>query len=171
MHDFSQYELGQSTEGAIDISSRQENADAALELIKQCKQKLAIISHELDPFVYDRLEVVEALKQMVLGNRFAEVRILVFEPELIVRRGHKLIDLSGKLSSFVHFRKPSPEYKAFNEAVLIADDVGYLFRENRERYRGKVNFNSRRESKALLDVYESMWNSAKPDPNLRRVHI
>lgn len=171
MIDFSEHRLGESTEGQIDVSSRDENAQAALELISQSRQKIAIISRELDPFIYDQLELVEAMKKMVLANRFAEVRILVFEPALIVQRGHKLVDLAGKLSSFIHFRKPSPEYKSFNEAVLIADEVGYLYRENRERYKGKVNFNSRRESKHLMDVFEPMWESAKPDPNLRRVLI
>ena len=68
-------------------------------------------------------------------------------------------------------RKPAPEYKKFNEAVLIADEIGYLFRENVERYKGKVNFNSRRESKYLLEVFDDMWEKAKPDPNLRRMHI
>lgn len=171
MKDFSQYELGQSNDGAIEIGTRDENADAALELIKQATQKIAIISRELDPFVFDQLELVEAMKNVVLNNRHAEVRIIVFEPELISRRGHKLLDISGKLSSFIHFRKAANEYKSFNESVVIADEIGYLFRENYERYRGKVNFNSRRESKSLLDVFNNMWETAKPDPNLRRVLI
>lgn len=171
MKDFSEYELGQSNDGPLEISTRDENAAAALELVKQTTQKIAIISRELDPFVFDQLEFVEAIKNIVLNNRHAEVRIIVFEPELITRRGHKLLDISGKLSSYIHFRKAANEYKSFNESVLIADDIGYLFRENYERYRGKVNFNSRRESKTLLDVFDNMWESAKPDPNLRRVLI
>ncbi len=171
MLDFSEYELGRSTEGAIQIKTREENAAACLEMVKQCQQKLAIISHDLDPFVYDQFELVEALRKLVTNNRYVEVRILVFEPEKIVRRGHKLIDLAGKISSFIEMRKPSVEYKKFNEAVLIADEVGYVFRENIERYKGKLNFNNRRESKYLLDVFNDMWDKAKPDPNLRRMHI
>ena len=49
--DFSQYRLGESTEDTIKISSREENALAAVELVKQANKKLAIISHELDPKV------------------------------------------------------------------------------------------------------------------------
>ena len=171
MLDLSGFELGRSTEGAFQINTREESAEVALELVKQCKQKLAIISHDLDPFVYDQIELVEAMRKLVTNNRYVDVRILVFEPEMIVRKGHKLIDLAGKVSSFIQIRKPSIEYKTFNEAVLIADEVGYLFRENTERYKGKVNFNSPRESKYLLDVFNNMWEKAKPDPNLRRMHI
>ncbi len=171
MIDFSDYDLGQSTDGAINISTRQENADAALELVSQTRQKISIISTELDPFVYDQPEFVEALRKVVIGNRYAEVRVIVFEAALISRRGHKILDLAGKLSSFIELRKASNEYRSFNEAVMIVDEVGYLFRENRERYKGKVNFNSRRESKALLEVFNAMWETATPDPNLRRVLI
>ena len=111
------------------------------------------------------------MRKLAIRNRHVEIRILVFEPELVVRRGHKLLDLAGKVSSFIQMRKPSKDYDKFNEAVLIADEVGYLFRENAERYKAKLNFNSRRESKYLLEVFDSMWETAKPDPNLRRMLI
>lgn len=171
MHNFADYKLGESSGEALSIETRQENADAALELVKQAKLKLAIISKELDPFAYDQLDFLEALRKLALNGRHVEIRILVFEPELVIRRGHKLLDLAGKISSYIEILKPSEEYKKFNEAVLIADEVGYLFRENTERYKGKVNFNSPRESKYLLEVFNDMWGKAKPDPNLRRMHI
>jgi H2-forming N5,N10-methylenetetrahydromethanopterin dehydrogenase-like enzyme len=171
MHDFSEHTLGKSTEDGIKITTREENAAATVEMVKQCHQKLSIISQELDPNVYDQPDFLEALRKLAINNRYVEIRIIVFEPELIVRRGHKLLDLSGKISSFIELRKVSSKYKSFNEAVLIADEVGYIYRESTERYKGKVNFNSRRESKHLLDVFNTMWETAKPDPNLRWVHI
>ena len=171
MQDFSECELGKSTADAVSISTRDENAEAALALVTQSKQKLAIISHELDPLVYDQFDFIEAMRKLAISGRNVEIRILVFEPGLIVRKGHKLLDLAGKVSSFIEILKPSSQYKEFNESVLIADEVGYLYRESNERYRGKVNFNSRRESKHLLDVFNAMWETAKPDQNLRRINI
>ena len=145
MYNFADYILGESADEVLKVETRQENADAALELVRQCQLKLSIISHELDPFIYDQLDFLEALRELALKGRHVQIRILVFEPELIVRRGHKLIDLAGKISSYIEMRKPAPEYKKFNEAVLIEDEVGYLFSEKVERYKGKVNFNSRSE--------------------------
>lgn len=171
MLDYTEYRLGESSDETLNVSTRDENAEAALELIKQCKQKLAIISQELDPLVYDQADLIEAMRQLTLKGRNVEIRIIVFEPELIVRKGHKLIDLAGKVSSFIEMRKVANEYKSFNEAVLIADNSGYLYRESTERYRGKLNFNGRRESKHLLGAFNTMWETSKQDPNLRRVHI
>lgn len=163
--------LGETSEQPVKVETRQDNADAALAIVKQCKLKLAIISKELDPFVYDQPEFVEAVRQLALKGRNVDIRILAFEPELIVRRGHKLVDLAGKISSYVDIRKPSSQYKSFNEAVLIADEVGYLFRESADSYKGTLNFNARRESKYMLDVFNGMWETAKPDPNFRRMHL
>jgi hypothetical protein len=171
MKNLDDYILGESTEEVIKVETRQDNADAAVALVKQCKLKLAIISHDLDPFVYDQPDFVEAVRQLALRGRNVEIRILAFEPQLIVRRGHKLVDLAGKVSSYIELRKPSEQYKSFNEAVLIADEIGYLFRESTERYKGRLNFNSRRESKFMLDVFNSMWATSRPDPNFRRMHI
>jgi len=171
MNNLDEYILGESSEDPIKVETRQDNADAALAIVKQCKLKLAIISKELDPFVYDQPEFVEAVRQLALKGRNVDIRILAFEPELIVRRGHKLVDLAGKISSYIDIRKPSSHYKSFNEAVLIADEVGYLFRESADRYKGTLNFNGRRESKYMLDVFNTMWETAKSDPNFRRMHI
>jgi hypothetical protein len=171
MDDFTDCILGEGSEDAIKVTTREENVEAALELVKQSKQKLSIISQELDPKVYDQADLLDALRKLAINNRHVEIRIIVFEPELIVRRGHKLIDLAGKISSYIELRKVSSKYKSFNESVLVADEIGYLYRESKERYRGKVNFNNRRESKHLLSVFDNLWETAKPDPNLRRVHI
>ena len=171
MNDLDDSILGEATVEGLKVETREDNAKAALALVKQCNQKLAIISHELDPFVYNQPEFVEAVRKLALKGRYVDIRILAFEPELIVRKGHKLVELATKISSYIEIRKPSSQYKSFNEAVLIVDEVGYLFRESIERYRGKVNFNGRRESKHMLEVFNSMWNTSKPDPNFRRMHI
>ena len=90
MKKLDEYILGESTSDAIRVETRQENVDAALLLVKQCKLKLAIISHQLDPFVYDQAEFVEAIRQLALKGRYVDIRIIAFEPTLIIRRGHKL---------------------------------------------------------------------------------
>ena len=91
--------------------------------------------------------------------------------EAIRNADHRLLDLSSKLPSFIELRKISPEYKNFNKAMLIADEIGYLYRENANRYEGKINFNSPRECKNLLDKFDEMWETALIDKNLRRIHI
>ncbi len=160
-----------SSAGAAKLETREDNAKAALALVRQCKSKLAILSKDLDPFIYEQPEFIKAVRQLVTKRRNVAVRILAFEPEIIVQRGHKLVDLAGRISSHIEIRKPAKQYQSFNEALLIVDDTGYLFRENADRYNGSVNFNDRRNSKHMLEVFNNIWEASEPDPNFRRMSI
>ncbi len=171
MTDYSDYKLGETADETLELETREENAAAALELTRQCHLKLAIVSHELDPFIYDRLEYIEALKRLTLKGAHVEIRILVVEPRLIVQRGHRLLALAGKMSSYIRLLRPGQRHRTFDQAFLLADEAGYLLRESRKQYSARLNFNNRRETKHLLEVFDEMWDKAEPDPNLRRVHL
>jgi len=170
MREFDGYKLGETSE-LIDIDRAEHHRLAALQMVQQGRHTIHIISRQLDPHAYSTLEFVEALKQFILNNRRARVRIMVFESLLIRRRGHLLLNLSGRLSSFIELRKPSVQYKNFNESLLLVDNTAFLLRLNAERHEGKVNFNDKRQAQALFDMFEEMWERARPDPDLMRMRL
>ena len=170
MLSFENHILGETDE-KIAIDSSNDHRTAALRMAQQAKRGIAIISRELDPPVYNTPEFVEAVKQLVLANRYTHLRAMVFEPLTIVKRGHRLVDLMQNLTSFIEFRVPSFEYDGFNESLFVADDTGYILRTSADRYEGSVNFNDKRSSRILMKKFEEMWGRAKPDPNLKRVSL
>ena len=171
MHDLSKLRLGKSPDEVSNIETRQEIYDVVLEITKQSSRKIAIISKDLEPLIYNQSDFLEALKNLAINRRRAQIRILVSDVESINNVDHRLLDLSSKLPSFIELRKISPEYKNFNKAILIADEIGYIYRENANRYEGKINFNSPRECKNLLVQFEEIWETALIDRNLRRINI
>ena len=171
MHDLNKLRLGKSPDEVLNIETRQEVYDFVLEITKQSSKKITIISKDLEPLIYNQSDFLEALKNMALNGRRVQIRVLVSDVESIRNADHRLLDLSSKLPSFIELRKISPEYKNFNKAMLIADEIGYVYRENANRYEGKINFNSPRECKNLLDKFDEMWETALIDKNLRRIHI
>ncbi len=166
--DTNQDSLLGETDNKVAIDSRQDHSLVALMMAKQASRTLEIISRELDPVVYNNQEFVEAVKYLVLKNRKSKVRILVYEPMKIVKRGHRLVDLAMDLSSFIEFRVPNFEYADFNESIFIADTVGYIHRISSERFDGTLNFNGKRKSRTLTHQFDEIWEKAKPDPNLKR---
>ena len=171
MTDYSDYRLGETADGTLQLKTREENAAAALELTRQCRLKLAIFSHELEPVIYDRPEYIEALKRLTLGSSHVEIRILVTEPRLIVQRGHRLPDLALKLSSYIQILRPGAAHRTFDQALLLADEAGYLLRTNKDEFSARLDFNNRRESRRLLEIFDEMWGKAGSDPNLRRMRL
>ena len=171
MTDYSDYRLGETADGTLQLKTREENAAAALELTRQCRLKLAIFSHELEPVIYDQLEYIEALKRLTLRGSQVEIRILVTEPRLLVQRGHRLLDLALKLPSYIQILRPGPAHRTFDQALLLADEAGYLLRASKDEFRARLDFNNRREARRLLEIFDEMWGKAGADPNLRRMRL
>jgi len=159
------------TDEKVPLESSEDHRRATQRMTEQARRFLAIISPDLDPAVYDTQEFVDAVKRLVLLNRFTHVRVLVFDPLAIVKRGHRMFELMLHLTSFIEFRVPGFEYDSFNETLFIADEAGYIIRRSAERYEGSLNFNDPRSARILMKQFDEMWRKAKPDPNLKRVSL
>jgi len=170
MYDIEEYRLGE-TDRVLQLEKRTDNISVVNHMAKQCHRTLHIISRNLDPAVFDTAEFADAVKYLALRHKRAQIQIIVFEPDTIVKRGHRLLELSGKLSSFIELRKAHYSFDDYNECLLIADSTGYVHRQNGERYEGTSNFKDRRHSKHLLKQFTDMWEMATPDPNFRKMML
>jgi hypothetical protein len=168
MHDIENYRLGE-TDKVLQLEKRAENISVANHMANQCQRTLNIISRELDPLVFDTDEFADAVKYLALRHRRAKIQIIVFEPDTIIKRGHRLLDILGRLSSFIEIRKAHYSFSGFNECLMVADATGYIHRENGERFEGTANFKDLRLSKNLLIQFAEMWEQAAPDPNFRNM--
>lgn len=166
MQDIEDYRLGE-TDKVLQLEKRAENISVANHMANQCQRTLNIISRELDPLVFDTAEFADAVKYLALRHRRAKIQIIVFEPDTIIKRGHRLLDILGKLSSFIEIRKAHYSFNGFNECLMVADATGYIRRENGVRFEGTANFKDLRRSKVLLQQFAEMWELATPDPNFR----
>lgn len=170
MTNFNEYKIGVNNK-LLQLESFEENRQLATIVVQQARNTLEIISRLLDPIIFNTPEFIDAVRLMVTGNRQPRIRIIVFDPETIVRNGHRLVDFAGSLTSFIEMRKAAREFHSYNESLLLADNTAYIHRINAERFEATANFNDRRQVKFFIDDFENMWSSALPDPNLRRLSI
>ena len=170
MYDIEDYRLGE-TNKLLQLETRADNIQVANHMANQCQRSLFIISRKLDPAVFDTTEFADAVKYLALRHRRALIRIIVFEPDAIVKRGHRLLELSGRLSSFIEFRKAHYTFDSYNECLILADATGYIHRKNGELYEGTLNFKDRRTSRHLLNKFTDMWEMATPDPEFRKMML
>jgi len=170
MPDLASLVLGETDLG-FQVARADELREVLLALARQARRTLDIVTRHLDPPLLDRDDFVDAVKTVALGSKYAEIRILVLDPGPVVARGHRLIQLAQRLSSFIHVRAPSPEHKEFNEAWLVADKRAYAHRRFSDRFEATVNFNDPRLAAQLCNRFEEIWQRANPDPNLRRLHL
>ena len=157
--------------GTLAIESGQELLTVTAEILKETDHTLDIVSRHLDPLVYDQTEIIELIKQVALGSRQSRIRIVINDIRPVLSRGHRLIDLAQRLSSFISIRIPGHSHKNFNEAMLIADNTAYIHRSFADRYEGEAHLSNRGRSRGLTSRFEELWEKADTHPSLRRLQI
>jgi len=155
----------------IELQTRAETIHATDLMVQQSEESLEIFSRLLDPELYDREPFLEAVSNLCVRNRKARIRILVREPSPAVKRGHRLIELSRRISSSIEIRQPHPDYRQHNEAFLIADQCGLILRGMADRFEGTANFYSLIPAQRKLDFFTEVWDRSESHPEFRRLHI
>ncbi len=153
------------------LASRAEQRAATLAMLRQARRSVELVSWRLDPPIYGDPEVCEELKRMALASRRARIRALVLDPQGATRRGHRLIRLARRLSSFFELRAPGREHADYAAAFLIVDGTGVITRPHADRYEGEAEFSAPARARSLASEFEEMWALALPDPELRELHL
>jgi len=157
--------------GILHLETMQDNRDTALSLAQQARRCIHIFTQDLEAPIFDNPSFTEALKQLAIANNRSYAQIIVKDTRPAILHGHRFIELARRLTSHIHIRKASMEYKEYSAAFLIVDETGYLRRSNGYRYEGIASFNARNDCRHLLDFFNTAWEKAAPDPELRQLHI
>ncbi|MFH0341099.1 MAG: hypothetical protein ACHBNF_03005 [Chromatiales bacterium] len=167
---FQEYTLGRSRI-PIKLVTRGGHHEAMLRMVTQSRRTIDMVSRHLDPLIFDEREMVDAFKRLALANRNVKIRILILDPSPLLHRVHRLVELALRLSSFFELRTPPPEHRNYNESMLIADQKAYVRSPLSDRYEGVANFHAPDVAKELLRRFDDLWQTALPDPNLRRLSL
>lgn len=170
MNQSSEFKLGEQSD-IVHLESMQENRDVSLAMVQQASRSIHLFTQDFDPLIYDTPSFVDAIKNVAINNTRSFVQIIVKDSSKAVLHGNRLIELARRLSSYIQIRKASIEYNEYNAAYLVADGTGYIRRTNASRYEGIACFNNRNDCRHLINFFETAWEKATPDPELRRLHI
>lgn len=162
--------LGKSPD-AVTLEHCDTHRLAALSLAQQARRTLCIHTPDLDPSIYDQQPFIDAVIKLATKGRQAQIRVLVRDPGRALTQGHRLVDLSQRLPTFVHIRVPAEEHRDYNQAFLIADEMGLVHRPIADRYEGKACFYAPLEASNLLRYFDQAWEHATPDPRMRRLSL
>lgn len=168
--DFSTLELGRE-HPEIEIDTSEAVRNACIALFGEARREVVIMSRDLDPKVFDNASVVSALRQFLLSSRRTRLRVLVKDSETVARRGHRLIELTQRLSSYASIRQPAPEFSNQNTAFVLVDGTGLVYRGLANRYEATVSFNDRNAAREQLRQFDEMWESSVTAPSLRRISL
>lgn len=166
MQDFDHLMLGRNP-AQFEVNDNAALRQAALALARQARRSLDIYSPNLERMVYGQTAFCEAVKQLIMYNRRARIRVLLRDSRRAREEGHRLIHLGRRYVSKIRFRIPAEDSAMDNDAFLIADGIGLLYRHDVRKAAGHVCFQAPQQCRRLGQRFEREWLQAEPDPYLR----
>lgn len=167
MEELENYQLGQTDE-PLHIDTRDECQQVTLAMAKQAKRSLNIFSYDLEPAIYNTPSFYEAARSVIAADPNSSIRILIYDVDSTIKKGHHLLDLCSRLSSRVQIRKLSKKY---HHAFMIADEIGFVDRRQHERFEGSANFNAHGPAQNLLVFFKGVWEQSSRIPEIYSLKI
>ena len=163
--------LGQ-TNGLLRIDQPSMLQLAVSAMATQASRELRVLTPDLEPVLYDQAPFLDNVTRLAIDRRGRlPVRILLIDAEPALTRGHRLIELSRKLSSAVQIQAVPAELAEQCDQYLLADDSGYCLRRSAAPNAALVDFNATAPVRRMQRGFEQLWAQAEVHTGLRRLHL
>ena len=154
------------------LENGQDCIDAVREVVESAEDNIAIFSQNLEPLLYNHLDLCERFSILARKHRNSGIRIIVQNTRSAVADGHCLVHLAQKLSSYVQIRTPTtPELQRFEQSWIIADRHSICEISNPQRWEGQLILHNRLHVKTQLEFFDHAWENSEPDIHTRRLSI
>ncbi|OZB11183.1 MAG: GNAT family N-acetyltransferase [Marinobacter sp. 34-60-7] len=140
-------------------------------LAGQANQRFWLYDRLLDHERYDRHRLRELISEIARRHRLSEVRLLIHDDKPLVKRRHQLVELMRRLTSSIELRLVNPEYPMEDQAFVLVDREGVLYRHGFEAPEGFANFAAAGRAKLLEESFQRMWDAARPSLELRQLPL
>ena len=157
---------------SILLDGRSDCQEAVKTLILGSVGRVYLITQQLEPTLYNDVEIYDHLSHLAATNRNTDIRIIAHDTRVAANQGHHLIHLAQKLPTYVQIRTTvTPAHRNFRESWLMADDGAYLRLRNTDRYEGYYEIDNRLETRSYLERFLEIWEASEPDQNTRRLSL
>ncbi len=170
MIDLSSYILGETNEH-IEVDRREDLGQLILSMSQQAKHRILIFSHDLDHALFDTDELYEAIKLLAIENQRTHIQILVQNAKPMTQKGHRLLDLSRRITSHIQIKVTAKEHSDIFETFIIFDDRAYIIQNHPERFEAYGNFYDPLKTHKLSEEFEELWGRAVIDSSIRRLSL
>lgn len=136
------------------------------------RRSLLIRSLDLEAWLFEHPELLDALRSFATSGRDVRVRVLLHDAAAPQAAHAKLLDLAQRLPSVFQFREVDDPVYREDRAALIANDVGdYYFRPQGDNVAGTAAIGARARVRQLQQRFEEIWERARPVAEYRALGL
>jgi len=159
------------TQEVFHLTSFNEGQTAVVSLTNQAQHEINLYSHILCPHIFNTEPVIKALTQFCLKNNRTQINILINDSRPITQLSHRLLSLSHRLSSSIHFKKLNPRLAIRDDDFICFDKSAYLQLTHYQHYAGTCHFSDSDRTVQLLSYFKEAWEQSYSDPELRSITL
>lgn len=149
------------------LTTQEEVAAATLVVTGMAKRLVSIFTPDLEPALYSSTAFLDTIKHLVLGHRFARVRVLVRDHSALISQPTQLVMVARRLTTHVEMRLWAAPYRELQAGYCIADDKAIVYRLRADSYEGIAAHRSPAIARQYLDEFERIWQASAPDAEQR----
>ena len=153
------------------LDSQKDFQEFAIQLAKQTRRYIYILSRDLDASVYGTHEFVETISTLARDNRYTEIKILVKNTRELAETSHPLVKLTQRLPNKITLQKLKIKPNNTNIKFIIYNTQQLLYKADEEGYLGFANFNAATEIKRLRETFDYVWGYGEPEEYLQTLSI
>ncbi|WMS88001.1 hypothetical protein [Pleionea litopenaei] len=144
---------------------------ASYRMFAQAKKQIDLFSYDLDPRVLSDRDIEAAISRLVRRSRQSQVRMMVFETQLLQSADHRLIALMQNLSSYIHLKVVSKEYQQLPFSFYLVDDSGLIYRPNHQQLESQIYFNEKLKVRDYRKQFDEIWEQGRIASEFRTLGI
>ncbi len=153
------------------LASKSDTLDAVVKVAGLANRWISIYTPDLEEGIYDQEVFLNVAKRLVLAKRYARIRVLISEPQRLVRIGHKFVKLGQRLNTYIEFRNVHEDFRDHHEAFLIADKHALMYRVDARRWEGIADTNEPAVARRYLGMFDEIWNASRVEAEVRELRV
>lgn len=160
---------------SIPLEGLDDGRRALVEMLQNLRRTLYLYTPVVRPELYDDPKVLAAIRDRIVNQPRIRLHWLLPPAREWRSACPRLVQLSERLTTALVLRTPnreeSPNRPELGQAFAIADEVSLLRFSDPRRLLGEYDAQPSERMKELLELFQTLWNRAQADPDLRRLGI
>lgn len=152
--------IGDPAPQRVLIGSREELHEAVRIALCSGQHTVRALHRDLSVFDLSSIAATEALRQLLLGDRSARIRMLVDDATWLETRAARLRLLQRRLAHALELRVASDEDPVGEDACVLVDDHATLELRATRIASGSLWLHNKPHAQPLIAAFDRRWNAA-----------
>jgi len=147
-------------------TTRDELRVAAMDLFEQARREIVICSPALDPALYSRAVLTEALGHFIARQTHCRARIVVEDTEHMLLSSVRLVELARRFSDMILIQRLGEPHHGLTEMFIVADSESCLYQQDIAIIDATLDLHAPHLAVPLARRFEDIWAASEPVPGL-----